>query len=119
MTSPRSIPPAPPLEVAAGDDPDIVTVDGDRAVLAEALELWMRVQLGQLDRVCGSVAHMDALLGVRTAHALPDAWPRHPHSSWGVNSVQVGDDVRVAHRLWRRLTGATGGEGTFVLASAP
>lgn len=98
------------LSVTADGD-DAVHVVGTRAALCEAVDLWMRVQLGQLDRLCFDVAYMSPLLELRGTHAAPGAWPAHPHSSWGVHSREVDVAVRVAYDIWKGLGGGMVGRG--------
>lgn len=99
----------PRLEVTVGG-PDEVTVVGDRHMLVSALDLYMRVWLGQLDEVAfvaraWTVSGTRALTAARLELQAPGAWPDHPSASWGIRSTEVPDAARVAYDIWKALGG--------------
>jgi hypothetical protein len=95
------------LVVSAQPD-GAVQVDGDQAVLMQALDLYMRVLMGQFNevaRVCdqwdlGSVCDQ-----VRFMHQRGGAWPGHPHTYWGIHSSQTSPRAVLAYDAWKLLGG--------------
>lgn len=86
-----------------------VTYEGPQWLLSRAVDLYMRLHLGQFDQlawVSGYGELSDALMRWRCTWQRPGAWPDHPRASWSIgNRDNVPDSARVAYDVWRLLGG--------------
>lgn len=96
---------APDLH-AQGDQ--VTFDDAERPLVRSALDLYMRILLGQFDQVAWSTNNgslSDACDQVRLHHQRAHVWPQYPRSSWSIAGDHAPRDAQIAYDAWKLLGG--------------